>query len=145
MTKTAEELNEIKRLLNSLLFLCDNYDMITDSIFDSACIELSKAIKIPLESIIEKPKKQIDGAKGAYINYLRYVKKLSQNTINAYISCLNNVYKKVDLPNDIWSINNSSDIEEILKAVEHLKLRRADSNYLISLRSYNEFLSSHQK
>lgn len=140
MTKTTEELNEIKRLLNSLLFLCDNYDMITDSVFDSACIELSKAIKIPLENILEKPKKQIKGAKGVYINYLRYVKKLNHHTINTYISCLNNVYKKVDLPNDIWSINNPSDIEEILKAAEHLKLRRADSNYLISLRSYNEFL-----
>lgn len=135
MTKTTEELNEIKRLLNSLLFLCDNYDMITDSVFDSACIELSKAI-----SIREKPKKQINGAKGAYINYIRDVKKLGLHTINTYISCLNNVCKKVNLPNDIWSINNPSDIEEILKAAEHLKLRRADSNYLISLRSYNEFL-----
>lgn len=140
MTKTAEELNEIKRLLNSLLFLCDNYDMITDSVFDSACIELSKAIKIPLESIREKPKKQINGAKEAYINYIRHVKKLGLHTINTYISCLNNVYKKVDLPNDIWSINNPSDIEEILKAAECLKLRRGDANYLISLRSYNEFL-----
>lgn len=141
MTKTTEELNEIKHLLNSLLFLCDNYDMITDSIFDSACIELLKTLKIPLESILERPKKQINEVKEEYINYLRYVKKLSNNTINAYISCLDNLYKKVELPNNIWSINNSSDIEEILKAVEHLKLRRADSNYLISLRSYNKFIS----
>lgn len=141
MTKTTEELNEIKHLLNSLLFLCDNYDMITDSIFDSACIELLKTLKIPLESILERPKKQINEVKEEYINYLRYVKKLSNNTINAYISCLDNLHKKVELPNNIWSINNSSDIEEILKAVEHLKLRRADSNYLISLRSYNKFIS----
>lgn len=143
MTKTAEELNEIKHLLNSLLFLCDNYDMITDSIFDSACIELSKTLKVPLESILEKPKKQINGIKEEYINYLRYVKKLSKNTKNAYISCLDNLHKKVELPNNIWSITNPSDIKEILKAAEHLKLRRADSNFLISLRSYYRFLSSH--
>lgn len=140
MTKTVEELNEIKRLLNSLLFLCDNYDMITDSVFDSASIELSKALKIPLESLLAKQKKQIKGVKGAYINYLRDVKKLGHRTIPTYVACLNNLSKKVDLPNDIWSMNNPSDIEEILKAAEHLKLRRADSNYLISLRSYNEFL-----
>lgn len=145
MTKTAEELNEIKRLLSSLLFLCDNYDMITDSIFDLACIELSQAIKIPLESLRKRSKKQINGVKGEYINYLRYTNKLSKHTINAYISCLNNLHKKVELPNDIWSINNPSDIEEIVKAVEHLKLRRADSNYLISLRSYHRFLSSYQE
>lgn len=135
MTKTAEELNEIKRLLNSLLFLCDNYDMITDSVFDSACIELSKAI-----GIREKPKKQITGTKGAYIDYIRNVKKLGLHTINTYISCLNNVCKKVNLPHDIWSINNPSDIERILKAAERLKMRPGTSNYLISLRSYNEFL-----
>lgn len=144
MTKTAEELNEIKHLLNSLLFLCDNYDMITDSIFDSACIELSKTLKIPLESILERPKKQINEVKGEYINHLRYVKKLSKNTINAYISCLDNLHKKVELPNNIWSINNPSDIEEILKAAEHLKSRHADLNYLIGLRSYYKFLNSHQ-
>lgn len=145
MTKTTEELNEIKHLLNSLLFLCDNYDMITDAIFDSACIELSKAIKIPLESILKRPKKQINEVKGEYINYLRYVNKLSKNTINAYVSCLDNLHKKVELPNNIWSINNPLDIEEILKSADHLKVRRADSNFLISLRSYNKFLCSHQE
>lgn len=139
MSRSAEEINQIKQSLNSLIFLCDNYNNITESIFNNACYDLIDTLKL-------NSKYRRLSTKQEFVKFLKSYKNYTQSSLNVYVSCIDNLSRKLDLKIPSWEIKDIEYIQSILDDKKYEKILNKHNRIIrLSLKLYIKYLLSKNK